>query len=178
MTVAALAADTSALLLVDFQGRLMPAIAEGEARVAQAVKLAAAARLLGVPVLLTEQNPRGLGGTDARLAEAGPVLEKMTFDATRAPGFAAALPDRPVLVVAGCEAHVCVLQTVLGLRAMGRAVAVVADAVGSRLPASRDLALSRMAAAGVQVVSAEMVLFEWLGSAENPRFRDVLALIK
>lgn len=178
MAVTALAAETSALLLIDFQGRLMPAIAEGEARVAQAAKLASAARILDVPTLLTEQNPRGLGGTDARLAEAGPVLEKMTFDASRAPGFADALPDRPALVVAGCEAHVCVLQTVLGLRAMGRAVAVVADAVGSRLPANRDLALARMAGAGAQIVSTEMVLFEWLGSAENSRFRDVLALIK
>ena len=176
--IAPLAAETSALLLIDFQARLMPAIAEGAARVTQAGKLAAAAALLDVPVLLTEQNPRGLGGTDPALADAGPVLAKMTFDATRAPGFAAAMPDRPAVVVAGCEAHVCVLQTVLGLRAMGRAVAVVADAVGSRLPASRDLGLARMAAAGAQIVSTEMVLFEWLGSADHPRFRAVLALIK
>ena len=176
--IAPLAAATSALLLVDFQARLMPAIADGAARLEQAGKLAAAARLLDVPVLLTEQNPQGLGGTDPSLAEAGPVLPKMTFDATRAPGFAAALPQRPTVVVAGCEAHVCVLQTVLGLRGMGRAVAVVADAVGSRLPSSRDLALARMAAAGAQVVSTEMVLFEWLGSADHPRFRAVLALIK
>lgn len=176
--LAPLDAATSALLLIDFQARLMPAIDGGAACLARAGKLAAAAHLLGVPALLTEQNPAGLGTTDPALAGVGPVVSKMTFDATCAPGFAQSLPDRATVVVAGCEAHVCVLQTVLGLRAAGRAVAVVADAVGSRRAEDRTLALARMAAAGAQVVGAEMVVFEWLGTASHPRFREVLTLVK
>jgi isochorismate hydrolase len=101
----------------------------------------------------------------------------MTFDATLAPGFSDALPPGTV-VVAGCEAHVCVLQTVLGLLAQGRRVAVAADAVGSRKDGSREAALARMAAHGAEVVTAEMAVFEWLGTAEHPRFREVLALVR
>lgn len=169
----------SALLLIDFQARLMPAMHEAAEVIAQARRLAAAAALLDVPVLLTEQNPDRLGATVPDLAAGHhPVLAKMTFDVGRDPGFAAALPSRESLVVAGCEAHVCVLQTVLGLLDQGRRVFVVEDAVASRRPESRRAALRRMAAHGADLVTAEMVVFEWLGSAEHPRFREAMALVK
>ncbi|RVU19784.1 isochorismatase family protein [Methylobacterium oryzihabitans] len=169
----------SALLVVDLQARLVPAIADGAAVVAQAGRLMRAAERLGVPVLLTEQNPKGLGATVPQL-EAGshPVLEKRAFSATRAEGFLACLPDRPDVVVAGCEAHVCVLQTVAGLIEAGRRVFVVEDAVGSRAPASRAAALRRMTAHGAEIVTVEMVVFEWLESAADPLFKDVVALVK
>ncbi len=171
--------DRSLLLLIDFQARLMPAIADGAGAVANARKLLDAARLLGVPVLATEQNPRGLGGTLPDLAVAPEEVEtKMTFDAAATPAVLARLPDDRVPVVAGCEAHVCVLQTVLGLLARGRRVVVVADAMGSRRPESREVALSRLDRHGAEIVTAEMVIFEWLGSAEHPRFRDALALVR
>jgi nicotinamidase-related amidase len=169
----------SALLVVDFQQKLMPAIDGAAAAVANARRLMAAADLLGVPVLLTEQNARGLGPTVPELAGGGhTVFPKMSFDACRAPGFRDVLPGRPDIVVAGCEAHVCVLQTVLGLLDLGRRVHLVVDAVASRRPLSKDTALHRLDRQGAQLVTTEMVLFEWLGNAEHPRFRDVLALVK
>jgi nicotinamidase-related amidase len=172
----------SGLLLIDFQARLMPAIAEAEIVTANARRLLVAARLLEVPTLMTEQNPRGLGPTvPALLTAAGNEAEplaKQSFDACRAPGFFARLPDRTALVLAGCEAHVCVLQTAFGLLAAGRKVHVVEDAVGSRRPESKTTALQRLAHRGAEIVTTEMVLFEWLESADHPRFREVVALIK
>ena len=170
---------SSALLVVDFQARLMPAIEDGAAAVANARRLLAAADLLGVPVLFTEQNAGGLGATVPELAPSAetPVLHKMAFDACRAGGLAA-MPDRPKLVVAGCEAHVCVLQTVLGLLDAGRRVHVVQDAVGARRAESKAVALRRMERHGAEIVTAEMVVFEWLATAEHPRFREAVALVK
>jgi nicotinamidase-related amidase len=177
----AIARKASALLLIDFQTRLMPAIAEAENVIANAQRLLAAAQLLEIPVLLTEQNPTGLGRTVPALlsrTESGPVFAKQSFDAGRAPGFFEHLPARPEIVLAGCEAHVCVLQTALGLMAAGRWVHVVQDAIGSRRPESKVAALERLARRGAEIVTTEMVLFEWLESAEHPRFREVVALIK
>jgi nicotinamidase-related amidase len=175
----ALMRTTSALLLVDLQARLMPAIDGGGDVVANAGRLIAASAMLEVPLLLTEQNPRGLGPTlPALRPPAADVVEKMSFDACRAPGFFARLPNRPRVVIAGCEAHVCVLQTALGLIEAGREVAVVRDAVGSRRAESKLTALQRLARHGAEIVTVEMVLFEWLESAAHPRFREVVALIK
>ncbi len=165
------------LVVIDLQARLVPAIAEGEGVVATARRLCAAADLLGVPVLLTEQNPAGLGGTVPDLAgrEAFP---KMDFDVTRAPGFLDRLPPGADVILAGCEAHICVLQTALGLLGTGHRVRIVQDAVGSRRIENREAALTRLAAQGADVVTSEMVVFEWLGSAAHPRFRDVVKLVK
>jgi len=129
-----LAANRSTLLLIDLQRRLMPSIAGGEAVVANARRLAEAARLLDVPVLATEQNPGGLGGNVQEIAAlASRTLAKNFFDATREAAFETFLPAaRLKVVVAGCETHVCVMQTVLGLLRQGRSVALVSDAVGSR----------------------------------------------
>lgn len=168
----------SALLLIDLQARLMPAIDGAEAVVRNTSRLARAARLLDVPVLRTEQNPAGLGRTVDELAGCGPVLAKTAFDASGDRGWVGLPGGRATAVVAGCEAHVCVLQTVLGLRAAGVPVAVVADAVGSRTPANRDAGLARMAGHGAELVTAEMVVFEWLGASDHPRFREVQGLVK
>jgi nicotinamidase-related amidase len=166
------------LLLVDYQARLMPAIHGGDAVLAQALRLADAARLLGVPVLGTEQNPAGLGPNVATLRQrCASTLAKMHFDACE-DGLLARLADRPDVVIAGCEAHVCLLQTGLGLRRAGRGVWVVAQACGSRSPADHALAMQRLREAGAAVVSTEMVLFEWLQHCEHPAFKQVLALVK
>jgi nicotinamidase-related amidase len=175
-----LAANQSALLLIDLQQRLMPSIAGGDAVVANARRLAEAARLMDVPVLATEQNPAGLGGSVEAIAELFPrTLAKTFFDATREAEFASFLPaNRRTIVVAGCETHVCVMQTVLGLLGQGRSVALVSDAVGSRTQANRDSALARAKAHGAELVTTEMVVFEWLETSDHPHFREALSLVK
>ena len=175
-----LTARGSVLLLVDFQERLMPAIHDGATVVARAVRLARAAQLLGVPVCATEQNPDGLGPTVPPLA-AHPqlVVAKTAFSAVAHPGFATLLPPGTrEVVVAGCEAHVCVLQTVLDLLDGEYRVVVVADAVGSRDPADKAAALDRAGRHGAEVVTSEMVLFEWLRDSRHPRFREVHRLLR
>lgn len=173
-----LTADSSFLLVVDFQHRLMPAIDHGAETVANARRLLDAAALFAVPVLFTEQNPDGLGATVPELAGVHPVFHKMTFDAVRTPGFLDRIPADREIVVAGCETHVCVLQTVLGLLDAGRRVQVVRDAVGSRRADNKAAGLHRMERHGADIVTTEMAVFEWLGSAEHPRFREAIRLIK
>jgi len=169
------------LVLVDYQRRLMPVIDGGERAVTNAVLLADAARLLGVPVLGTEQNPAGLGpNVDAVRQRCASTLAKMHFDACE-DGLLeklTALGDVPEVVLAGCEAHVCLLQTALGLRRAGREVWVVADACGSRMAADHALAMQRLRDAGARIVGTEMVLFEWVHDCRHPAFRQVLALVK
>jgi len=158
----------------------MPAIRDGDVVVARAVRLAEAARLLDVPVLVTEQYPAGLGPTVPPLA-AYPqaVLPKTTFSAAGDPALTALLPAGTAeIVVAGCEAHVCVLQTVLGLISQGHRVVLASDAVGSRDPADHAVALDRARHHGAEIVTSEMVLFEWLRDSRHPKFREVQKLLK
>ena len=157
------------LVLVDYQSRLLPAIDEGERVVAQAVLLADAAHAIGVRVVGTEQNPSGLGQNAPQVRErCDATLSKMHFDACE-DGLAEALIEghpaapRPEVVIAGCEAHVCLLQTALGLLARGFEVRVVENACGSRR---------------ATLVTAEMVIFEWLATCEHPAFKPVLELVK
>lgn len=166
-------ANSSVLLVVDLQERLMPAIAGGSAVLDNNARLVRAATRLGVDVRASEQNPAGLGATVGEIAELlpRPAQPKTSF----ATGFD---PGPGTVVVTGCETHVCVLQTVLALLERGRDVAVVADAVGSRVESNRERALDRMRAHGADVVTTEMVLFEWLHDSGNPAFREVLELIK
>jgi nicotinamidase-related amidase len=174
-----LTAEGAVLLLIDLQERLMPVIDDHEAVVTRAGRLAEAARLLDVPVRATEQNPAGLGSTVPPLA-AYPqaVMSKTSFSAAADPGFSALLPaGASEIVVAGCEAHVCVLQTVLGLLTRGNRVIVAADAVGSRDPADRTVALDRARQHGAEIVTSEMVLFEWLRDSRHPKFREVQKLL-
>lgn len=172
--------DRTTLLVIDLQQKLTPAIEGADRAIANSGKLMAAAKALGVPVVVTEQNPKGLGPTVPELpAEGLPTLAKMEFDATRADGFFEMLPkDRPDILVAGCEAHICVLQTVLGLIDGGHEVYVAQDAIGSRRSESKEAAIERMRRHGAEIVTTEMAIFEWLGTAADPNFRKVAALIK
>jgi nicotinamidase-related amidase len=167
----------AALLLVDQQQRLVPALHDGDTVVARAVRLAEAAQLLEVPICATEQNPDKLGPTVAPLA-AYPqnVVAKTRFSGVADPTLLP--PTVREVVVAGVEAHVCVLQTVAELLESEHRVVVVADAVGSRDPADRDAALERMRGHGAEVVTSEMVLFEWLRDSTHPRFREVQKLLR
>jgi nicotinamidase-related amidase len=170
-------ADRSVLLIVDVQQRLLPAIHEGGRVLEHCLWLIRLARRLQVPVVASEHYPRGLGRSFPALREMLPAeafFEKVFFSCV-AEGALRGLPvfEREQWVVAGTESHVCVLQTVLDLRAAGKSVFVVAEAVGSRRPLDRDLALARMARAGAEVVSREMVAFEWLRRAGTDLFREV-----
>ncbi|OZI26614.1 isochorismatase [Bordetella genomosp. 9] len=173
------AADAT-VLVVDMQARLMPVIDDGAAVLAAAVKLAAGAALLDVPVVATEHHRAALGATVPEIAgQVRGVFQKMHFSAAAESGFDSWLPNaRGTVFIAGCEAHICVLQTALELRRMGRRVCLVADACGSRKRADFDVAMQRARAHDIDVVSVEMALFEWLGTCEHPRFRDVLRLVK
>lgn len=174
----AMTVEGCALVLVDYQARLMPAIHDGEAVIAKAVLLAKGAQVLGVPVIGTEQNPQGLGpNVDGIREECAQTLAKTHFDAC-ADGLVDALEQRTRVVVAGCEAHVCMLQTALGLLRAGKKVWVVENASGSRRPTDHAAAMRRLAAAGATIVTHEMVLFEWLDDCKHAKFKDVLNLIK
>jgi nicotinamidase-related amidase len=182
MTNAAMNARRSVLVLVDYQARLMPAIHRAAQTVAEATRLADAARELGIRVIGTEQNPAGLGPNDEAIRQrCASTLAKMHFDACEdglldlLGGEGAEVAD---VVIAGCEAHVCLLQTALGLLRAGRRVWVVAPACGSRSAADHALAMERLRQAGAVIVSTEMVVFEWLQACTHPRFKPVLGLVK
>ncbi|WP_374547056.1 isochorismatase family protein [Rhodoblastus sp.] len=173
------APKSSLLLLIDFQTRLAPAIEDAAAAIANARRLAEGAVLLGVDIVVTEQNPDKLGPTVPELAEfAGAAVAKMAFSAVAAPNFPKDKLKDCAIVVAGFEAHVCVMQTVLGLLGEGRPVFVVTDAIGSRRADSKTTALRRAESCGAGIVTSEMVLFEWLRAADHPRFRDISRLVK
>ena len=170
------------LVLVDYQERLLPAIHGAEAVVKNALLLADVARELAIPVVGTEQNPAGLGPNAAAIRErCDPTLAKHHFDAC-ADGLLAHLPNRetgtPHVVIAGCEAHVCLMQTALGLLRGGYRVFVVSDACGSRAAENHRLAMERLRQAGAVVVATEMVAFEWLRTCRNEHFKAVLARLK
>jgi len=171
-------------VLIDVQERLCPVMGDPRRVIVNGQRLLRAADKLAVPVLATEQYPQGIGPTMADLRPLlpdGAVVEKMSFSAAGEAHFLTRLRalERPQVVLAGIEAHVCVTQTALGLKAEGFDVFVVADACSSRRPADEAAAMARLAAAGAGVVTTEMVLFEWMVRADHPLFRDVLqTLIK
>jgi nicotinamidase-related amidase len=168
----------SVLLVIDFQSRLMPAIHEGEMAVRNASRLIDAAKLFGIPRLFTEQNAKGLGSTvDDLPVEKDWLVHKQFFDACREDGFLERIPTGAHAIVAGCESHVCVQQTVLGLLEASRKTYVVRDALGSRRPEDKETAIRRMERHGAEIVTTEMVMFEWLRTAEHPQFRRAIGLI-
>lgn len=170
-------ADRSTLLVIDIQERLCPALHDAEALVENSGWLIQLARKLGVPVLVSEQYPKGLGPTVAALQpllEGVTPVEKMRFStAQEAALLAKPGGERAQFVVCGAETHVCVLQTVLELLAFGREVYVVEEAVTSRTLSNKHLALARMRQAGAQIVSKEMVAFEWMEQAGTASFKDI-----
>lgn len=176
----------SRLLIVDMQEKLLPAIRRRKQLVANCVKLIRAAQLLGPPVFATEQYPRGLGPTVAELAELLPERrEKQRFSCSEALAWGTAnetsepaLRDRARVVIAGIEAHVCVLQTALDLLADGYHIYIAADAVGSRRRLDRQIALQRMADSGAVITTAESVLFEWCETAAAQEFKQISRLVK
>ena len=180
---ALLDAGTSQLVLVDYQARLMPAIHDHASIVRNAVRLAQLAGALDIPILATEQSPAKLGPNVPEVLEASAAtIAKTHFnaypDGLREPVQRYLAGGRTQVVIAGCEAHVCLLQTALGLLAEGLDVWVVADACGSRSEHNQTAAMQRLQDAGATLVTTEMVGFEWVRTAEHPRFKELQALIR
>ena len=194
-------AAESQLVLVDYQAKLMPAIFESAVVLANATRLGQIAKLMSLPVWGTEQNPSRLGQNPPELRTlCNQTLGKMHFSAVeeglgewlrpqvKSPaGNARSLPkhlqkppepQRNMVVIAGCEAHICLLQTALDLLEDEFDVWVVTDACSSRTERNRDAAFDRLAGAGAELVTTEMVAFEWLRTAEHTDFKTVLGLVK
>ncbi len=180
-------AAKTTLLIVDVQDRLLPAMAAPDAVQSRCLVLIKAATLLGVPVTVSEQYPKGLGRTVPALASEfganAAVFEKLAFScwqdkAMKDHFIAHHETQRPLVILAGIEAHVCVLQTALDLSAAGFGVFAVADAMSSRTAASEQLAHARMRQAGVSLINTEMAVFELLRKAGTPEFKALSALIR
>ena len=175
-----LRAHESCVLVIDMQTGLLPAILDHDTVLTRARLLAQAAGLLDVPVLGTEHWADKIGPTDASIRGLiDRIIPKTHFDATREVEFHEALPvGRHKVLLIGTEAHVCVLQTGLGLADMGYTPILITDGIGSRKADDKAAALSRWVHRGLEVISSEMALFEWMETPAHPAFRDVLGLIK
>lgn len=175
--------EDSLLLIIDLQQAMLKAVERREIIVRKAGQLIQAANILEVPILLTEQYPQGLGGTDSRVLQdiqAPRIFHKEHFSACLEPDFLPFLEsfERRKIVVAGTEAHVCVLQTCLDLIRAGFQVHLVADGVASRVDQNRDTAIGQLRQAGAVITSTEIVIFEWARKANTAEFRKVLPIVK
>jgi nicotinamidase-related amidase len=170
----------AALVVVDVQEAFRNAIPDFAAVAEGTAKLVQGAEAIGIPIVVTEQYPKGLGETvdevSGHLPDSVTPLEKLCFSAAEAEGFD--LAGRDQALVCGIEAHVCVNQTVLDLLEDGVEVHVAEDAVGSRTPDNKRVGLHRAEAAGATLTSIETALFELLRGSDAPAFKQVQALIK
>ncbi len=171
--------ERAALVVVDMQEAFRPAVQDFEQVATETAKLIDGARALGLPIVLTEQYPKGLGHTVPEVADhldgVEPV-EKVCFSGARADGFD--LGDRDQAVLCGIEAHVCVSQTAHDLLERGVEVHVARDAVTSRTAANRDVGLHKMEQSGAILTSVETALFELVGAAGSDEFKQVQRLVK
>jgi len=173
---------TTLVAFVDLQARLLAAVPGSDHALRRARRLAAAARLLDVRCILTEQYPRGLGHTAPDLAELLPPPHVKTSFSCLGCETCAALVDEPsppvqAVVLCGFETHVCIAQTALDLLARGKRVFIAVDAVAARHAIDHDTALERLKAAGAIPTTTEAVLFEWLRDAAHPQFKSVQKLV-
>ncbi len=175
--------NRSFLLVIDVQSRLVPAIHKSTHVMARCIALVQAARLLGVPLFATAHCPERIGPVDPELRALlndGEILTKRRFCCTDDRGILEVLRGlgRDQAVIAGLEAHVCALQAALGLAEHGFCPFFVGDAAGSRHVSDHAAAIDRLRAEGVSILSAEMVMFEWLGHPDDGVFREVLGIVK
>lgn len=157
----------------------MPAIEDAENVLKHSLRIAQVAQLLNIPIIGTEQSPQSLGSNLESIQKYCSItISKEHFNAC-ADGLTDALPSgRNQLALVGCETHVCLMQTALGLIEREFDVAILVDGVGSRRTLDKELALERMQVAGARLISSEMLAFEWLVSTHHPRFKEVLQLVK
>lgn len=172
--------NTSLVLIIDVQEKLMPAMHGAMAQLDTLARLAQCAQIMGVPVWATEHVVDKIGATVAALSPyVSNRLHKTHFDATQETAFKGWLPpDRPQVLVMGSETHVCVMQTVLGLLEQGVQTWVVQDGCSSRTQSDYQAGLMRMQHAGSQLITAEMPMFEWVHDSQDTRFKSVISVVK
>ena len=174
--------QSSALLVVDIQEKLIPAIESSDTVVARSQLLIDAAVILDVPVLVSEQYPKGLGNTvsDLDVSKAALVEEKSMFSCRECEQIMAFLEQKAIqtVLLCGIEAHVCVAQTAFDLMASGFNVHVAVDAIGSRNAVNRQTAISRLNLHGVASTSAEAAVFEWCETSSAAEFKQISQLVK
>lgn len=167
----------SCLLVIDIQERMHPVIDQADALLTHAIWLIEVAQTLSIPTLISEQYPKGLGHTVSdiqSLLPASSVMEKIHFSCVADEGCSRLLDERfDQFVIVGAETHVCVLQTAIELKMRGKDVFIVEEAVGSRNPRDKALALERFRQCGIFIVSREMVAFEWMRKAGTDQFRHI-----
>jgi nicotinamidase-related amidase len=174
----------SQLLIVDVQQKLVPVIPQATELLETTAFLLTAAQIMNVPVVVSEQYPKGLGPTVSEISEhriQKTVFEKLKFSAADGflqSGSAESHQTRNQIVITGIETHICVLQTAIDLLSAGMQVFVVQDAVGSRHAADQASALDRIRNAGVTVCCAESVVFEWCEAAGTDEFRQISRLVR
>jgi nicotinamidase-related amidase len=172
--------ERAALVVVDLQEAFREAVPDFERVAEQTARLVQGAEAMGIPILVTEQYPKGLGHTVPEVADHLPdglePIEKVRFSAAEADGFD--LDGRDQAIVCGIETHVCVNQTVLDLLDEDVEVHVVGDAVGSRTDENREVGLHKAEDAGAVLTSVETALFELLGGSDAPEFKEVQRLVK
>lgn len=177
-------AETTALVVIDLQEKLVPAIDGADAVLANTHKLLELAKLLNLPTFVTTQYSKGLGPTvpEISAATSAETYDKVCFSCFGDEPFLDAvrerMPEGSSLLLSGVETHICVLQTALGALSKGYDVHVAADAVGSRVASSHGLGLERMRSAGVVISSAEMAIYELLGNARRTEFKQMLPFLK
>jgi nicotinamidase-related amidase len=176
-----MSADDTGLLMIDVQGKLVGLIDGHERIVWNIRRLLDGAKLLGLPVLATEQYPQGLGPTTPELAQRlDKVLDKTAFSCAACAAICDELRATPrrKWLICGIEAHVCVQQTVLDLLAEGFSIYIAADAVGSRGKFDYEIALRRMEASGANLTTTEAALFEWCENSKSPQFKQISQLVR
>lgn len=175
--------SSSLIVVIDVQEKLLPAITKTDSLIVGIVTLLKGAQILDIPVIYTEQYPKGLGKTDERILSelsGATRIEKVTFSSVGERMFIDTLEQfkKTNICIVGIETHVCVTQTALDLASQNFHVTIAADAVSSRKESDKAIALARMRAAGIAVSSVESILFEMLGMCGTPEFKEILKIIK
>ncbi|OBT16145.1 hydrolase [Vibrio tasmaniensis] len=175
--------SNTGLVVVDVQGKLARLVDESDTLISNCGKLIKGAQVLGLPIISLEQNPEKLGATvdelNDLLSDAKPI-PKFTFNACDEPKFVEVVQTKDVdtWLVCGIEAHICVYQTAMGLLDLGYKVQVVSDCISSRTALNKDLAIRRLADAGVQITGLEMSLYELVKDCRAPEFKSILSLVR
>lgn len=174
--------DDCIFLLIDIQERFLPVIYDIQGVIDNANRLVQSASIFGIPLLVTEQYPKGLGRTvdDIKLNNDQQIIEKISFDCFGCDEFANIIGqiNRQTLVIFGIEAHVCVLKTTLSALSKGYEVHLIADAISSRTQRNRDIAIERMRQSGAFISSTEMILFQLMDKAGTDEFKSISKLVK
>lgn len=172
--------NNSILVIIDIQEKLVKAASNGEKTIINTSKISQAAQILSIPVIITEQYPKGLGATvESITGNDAFIMEKSSFSAFKEPEFEQKIKslNRKQVILCGIEAHICVLQTAIDLYKNGYEVYVLKDCVSSRSEEEQNSGLELLKQYGIKVITVEIALFQWLKSSKHPQFKDIQKLI-